>query len=150
MEAKEFRPEGFAEGRIGVNEDDNVPVYSPYAGRVTKVMVRAGDRVKANQVLFTLEAPDMVSALKRLPGGGERARPRTPPCSSSTRPWRPAPGAFQAKAVALKDWQQAQNDVIAAQSDQRSAEAALQAVRNRLRILGKSDAEIDAFAHSGV
>ncbi|MBE7203330.1 MAG: efflux RND transporter periplasmic adaptor subunit, partial [Parafilimonas terrae] len=38
VQAREFRPEGFAEGRIGVNEDDNVPVYSPYAGRVTKVM----------------------------------------------------------------------------------------------------------------
>ena len=56
---------------------------------------------------------------------------------------------FAAKAVALKDYQSAQNDVIAAQSDLRTAEAALQAVRNRLRILGKTDAEIAAFEKSG-
>ncbi|MBE7201630.1 MAG: efflux RND transporter periplasmic adaptor subunit, partial [Parafilimonas terrae] len=57
-----FRPEGAAEGRIALNDDDNVPVVSPYSGRVTKVMVRAGDDVKAGDVLLTLEATDMVQA----------------------------------------------------------------------------------------
>ncbi|PNB42317.1 efflux RND transporter periplasmic adaptor subunit, partial [Pseudomonas sp. FW305-130] len=36
-------------------------------------------------------------------------------------------------------------DVISAQSDKQTAEAALEAVKNRLRILGKTDAEIAAF-----
>ena len=58
------------------------------------------------------------------------------------------PSYFTEASYFQKDWQQAQNDVIAAQSDQRSAEAALQAVRNRLRLLGKSDQEIDAFART--
>ncbi len=150
VEAKAFRPEGFAEGRIGVNEDDNVPVYSPYAGRVTKVMVRAGDRVKANQVLFTLEAADMVSALNDYQAATNALAKNAALLKLNQTVAARLQELFQAKAVALKDWQQAQNDVIAAQSDQRSAEAALQAVRNRLRILGKSDAEIDAFARSGV
>ena len=39
-----------------------MPVTSPYAGRVTKVLVRAGDAVKAGDVLLTLEATDMVQA----------------------------------------------------------------------------------------
>ena len=44
---------------------------------------------------------------------------------------------------ALKDLEQAQSDLVAAQGDLRSADIALAAVRNRLRILGRSDAEIE-------
>ena len=44
---------------------------------------------------------------------------------------------------AVKDLEQAQSDLIGAQGDLRSAEIALAAVRNRLRILGRSDAEIE-------
>src|SRR5260370_1194150 len=43
---------------------------------------------------------------------------------------------------ALKDLEQAQSDLVAAQGDLRSAEIALAAVRNRLRILGRSDDDI--------
>jgi cobalt-zinc-cadmium efflux system membrane fusion protein len=56
---------------------------------------------------------------------------------------------YQSKAVALKDWQQSQADLTAAQNDLRSAEAALEAVRNRLRILGKTDDEIATFEDKG-
>src|SRR5262249_54520582 len=52
---------------------------------------------------------------------------------------------YDAKAVALKDWQQAQSDLVAAQNGERTAEVAIEAVRNRLRILGKSDQDIAAF-----
>jgi cobalt-zinc-cadmium efflux system membrane fusion protein len=45
---------------------------------------------------------------------------------------------YDAKGGSLQDWQQAQADL-------RAAEAALAAARNRLRILGKTDAEIDAL-----
>jgi outer membrane protein TolC len=45
----------------------------------------------------------------------------------------------------LKDWQQAQADAAAADNDLRSAKATLEAARNRLRILGKTDQEITAF-----
>ena len=52
---------------------------------------------------------------------------------------------FLANGGALKDWQQSQTDLATAQNNRRSAEVALAAVRNRLRILGKSDAEIAAL-----
>ena len=45
---------------------------------------------------------------------------------------------------ALKDLEQAQSDLVQAQGDMRSAEIALAAARNRLRILGRSDEEIAA------
>src|SRR5262249_41557143 len=56
---------------------------------------------------------------------------------------------FDAKAVPLKDWQQAQNDLIASQSNLRSAEIALEAVRNRLRLLQKTEEEIEGFQKTG-
>jgi cobalt-zinc-cadmium efflux system membrane fusion protein len=43
---------------------------------------------------------------------------------------------------ALKDLEVAQSDLVGAQGDMRSAEIALAASRNRLRILGRSDEEI--------
>jgi len=47
--------------------------------------------------------------------------------------------------VPLKDWQNSQNDLVTAQNDMRSAETALEAAHNRLRILGRSEAQITAF-----
>ena len=52
---------------------------------------------------------------------------------------------YLAKGGALKDWQQSQIDLATAQSNAQRPEIALAAVRNRLRILGKSDAEIAAI-----
>ena len=48
----------------------------------------------------------------------------------------------EGKAVPLKDYQQLEADLAAAESDFKSAESALDAARNRLRILGRTDAEI--------
>jgi cobalt-zinc-cadmium efflux system membrane fusion protein len=45
---------------------------------------------------------------------------------------------YEAKGGSLQDWQQSQADLTA-------AETALHSVRNRLKILGQSDAEIDAL-----
>ena len=144
-----FRPEGSAEGRIALNEDDNVPVASPYSGRVTKVQARAGDDVKAGDVLLTLEATDMVqaqndyqAALNNL--GKQQALLKLDQTIAARQQ-----ELFQARAVALKDYQSAQNDVIAAQSDLKTAEANLDAVKNRLRLLGKSDADIAAYEKNG-
>src|SRR6202030_4661401 len=52
---------------------------------------------------------------------------------------------YAGKAVPLKDWQQAQADLNAAQNDMRAAETAVEATHNRLRILGRSEEQISAF-----
>ncbi|WP_082513875.1 efflux RND transporter periplasmic adaptor subunit [Methylobacterium sp. Leaf465] len=144
-----FRPEGTAEGRIALNEDDNVPVTSPYAGRVTKVLVRAGDAVKAGDVLLTLEATDMVQAQNDYQAALNTLAKATALLKLDQTIAARQQELFQAKAVALKDYQSAQNDVIGAQSDLKTAEAGLEAVKNRLRLLGKTDAEIAAFEKKG-
>jgi len=56
---------------------------------------------------------------------------------------------YKDKAVALRELEQAQVGLVAAQNDLRAAETALEAVRNRLRILGKSDDEIASYEKTG-
>ncbi|HEX7564216.1 MAG TPA: efflux RND transporter periplasmic adaptor subunit, partial [Bradyrhizobium sp.] len=49
-----FRAETVTEGKIAVDEDRSTPVFSPYAGRVTKLLVRPGDSVTQRQPLFVI------------------------------------------------------------------------------------------------
>ncbi len=144
-----FRPEGMAEGRIALNEDDNVPVAAPYSGRVTKVLARAGDEVKAGAVLLTLEATDMVQAQNDYQTALNNLQKQQALLKLDQTIASRQQELFAARAVALKDYQSAQNDVIAAQSDLKTAEATLDAVKNRLRLLGKTDAEIAGFEKNG-
>ena len=59
---KTFRSEYVTEGKIAVDEDRSTPIFSPYAGRVTKLFVKPGDVVTQGQTLFTVEATDMMLA----------------------------------------------------------------------------------------
>ena len=57
-----FRAEYVTEGKIAIDEDRSTPVFSPYTGRVTKLLVRPGDSVVKGQPLFVIEAADTVQA----------------------------------------------------------------------------------------
>jgi membrane fusion protein, heavy metal efflux system len=56
---------------------------------------------------------------------------------------------FEGKAVPLKDYQQTQATLIQAQNDLRSSQTALEAARNKLRILGLTDDAISTFQEKG-
>jgi len=49
-------------GRLVWDEDHTARVFTPLAGKVMSIAVRAGDAVKAGQVLAVLSAPDLGSA----------------------------------------------------------------------------------------
>src|ERR1700681_470968 len=57
-----FRAEHVTEGKIAVDEDRSTPVFSPYAGRVIKLLARPGESVTQGQPLFVIEAADTVQA----------------------------------------------------------------------------------------
>src|ERR1700742_2566219 len=57
-----FRAEHITEGKIAVDEDRATPGFSPYAGRVTKLLARPGDQVAQGQELFVIEAADNVQS----------------------------------------------------------------------------------------
>src|SRR6476646_7169397 len=62
VELHTFRTEHLTEGKIAVDEDRSTPIFSQYAGRITKLLVAPGDMVQRGQPLFVLEASDSVQA----------------------------------------------------------------------------------------
>src|SRR5262249_33894473 len=52
VELAVFRREQLTEGKIAVDEDRSTPIFSPYAGRINKLLVAPGDAVAARQALF--------------------------------------------------------------------------------------------------
>src|SRR5262249_41117962 len=126
---REFPIEKQAVGSIDFNQEMSVQVFTPYPGRIIGLFAKLGDDVKKGQTLFTIDSPDLLQAESTLiaaAGGPEfttrnLARPKT---------------LYAARAVSQKDMEQAS-------SDQQTAEGALRAARDAVRLFGKTDAEID-------
>ncbi|MFZ5736786.1 MAG: efflux RND transporter periplasmic adaptor subunit [Pseudomonadota bacterium] len=146
---RSFRAEHVTEGKIAIDEDRATPVFSPYAGRVTRLLARPGDHVTKGQPLFTIEAPDTVQAQNEFIAASTSLNKAKSQLELAQLQDKRARDLMEAKAVPLKDYQQAQATLITAQNDVQSATTALQAARNRLRILGLSEAAIAAFQDKG-
>jgi cobalt-zinc-cadmium efflux system membrane fusion protein len=129
-----FVSEELTEGKIAVNGDRATPVFSPYSGRVTRVIAGLGDTVKSGAPLAAVEASEFVQAQNDLSTAASQVK-----IARIAEMRKHA--LYDAKGGSLQDWQQAQADLTA-------AETALNSVRNRLKILGKSDSDIDALEAS--
>jgi membrane fusion protein, heavy metal efflux system len=126
-----FVSEELTEGKIAVNADRATPLFSPYSGRVLRVIAGLGDTVKQGAPLATIEASEFVQAQNDLSTAAAQIKLAR---INETRKH----ALYDAKGGSLQDWQQAQSDLTAATT-------AYAAVRNRLRILGKSEAQITAL-----
>ncbi len=138
-----FRDERATDGKIATNEDTTTPVFSPYSGRVSRLIAKPGDFVEAGAPLFAIEASEYVQGQNDLVtavAAVEKAASRLLLAQTIEKRQREL---LTIRGGSVKDLEQAQSDLIAAQGDLRSGEIALAAVRNRLRILGRSDAEIE-------
>jgi membrane fusion protein, heavy metal efflux system len=140
-----FRAEHVTEGKIAVNEESSTPIFSPYAGRVTKLLVKPSDTVEKGQALFIVEATDTVQGLNDFVAALSALNSARSKLNLAQIVEHRADDLYAGKAVPLKDWQQSQSDLVQAQNDMRSAETALEAARNRLRILGRSEEQIATF-----
>jgi len=144
-----FRAEHVTEGKIAVDEDRSTPVFSPYAGRFTKLLARPGDSVTQGQPLFVIEAADTVQAQNDFITAATGLNKARSALDLAQLQHKRAKDLFEGKAVPLKDFQQAEATLIQAQNDLRSTETALEAARNKLRILGLTDDAISAFQEKG-
>jgi membrane fusion protein, heavy metal efflux system len=126
-----FVSEELTEGKIAVNADRATPLFSPYSGRVTRVIAGLGDTVRQGAPLAMIEASEFVQAQNDL--GTAAAQVKLARINETRKH-----ALYEAKGGSLQDWQQAQSDLTAATT-------AYAAVRNRLRILGKSEAQIAAL-----
>jgi cobalt-zinc-cadmium efflux system membrane fusion protein len=149
VKAMTFRSEHLTEGKISINEDKATPIFPPYAGRVTRLMAKPGDTVERGQPLFYIEAADMIQAQNDFLAGLaaiNRAKSRVTITEIIEKQNRTL---YEGKAGALRDFQTATADLAQARADLRTAESGLEAARNRLAILGKTEAEITAFQEQG-
>jgi cobalt-zinc-cadmium efflux system membrane fusion protein len=131
---RSFASEERTEGKIAVNADRATPVFSPYSGRIVRVIAGLGDAVRQGQPLATIEASELAQAQNDLHTAMAQVT-----LTRNTEARKHA--LYDIKGGSLADWQQAQADLA-------TAEAALVAVRNRLHILGYTDEAIDALAHA--
>lgn len=126
-----FRNVLTTDGNITFNDDAMTMVFSPYSGRVSRLVAKLGDLVNKGAPLMAIEASEFVQGQSDV--ASAKANVDTAHATEKRQH-----DLHEAGAGALKDWRQAQSDLVA-------AEAARNAARGRLRILGKTDAEIDAL-----
>lgn len=116
-------------GVIDFNQDRTAKVYSPYQGRVSRVLVKAGDDVKAGQVLYTVAVPDMSQAASAF--------------ISSAAALRNANETLKRAEALAKDSSIPQKEYLQAQTDQQTAKAAYDAARQNLHLFDLGDADIN-------
>lgn len=127
-QAHQFDNLRHAIGIIDFNQDRTSRVYSPYQGRVSKVLVKAGDDVKAGQTLFTVAVPDMSQAASAFISASAALR-------NANATLKRAEALSQDSSIPQKEYQQAQ-------ADQQTAKAAYDAARQNLHLFDLSDADI--------
>jgi len=126
---QEFPIEKTAVGSIDFNEDMTVQVFTPYQGRIIGLFAKVGDDVTKGQTLFTIDSPDLLQAESTLIAAAGVLQ-------LTTRNLERLRDLYTTRAVSQKDLEQSV-------SDQQSAEGALRAARDSVRLFGKSDADID-------
>ncbi|ERF80593.1 efflux RND transporter periplasmic adaptor subunit [Bradyrhizobium viridifuturi] len=144
-----FRSELVTEGKIGIDEDRSTPVYSPYTGRVTRLLVRPGDAVVKGQPLYVIEAADTVQAQNDYVAAMTGLNKAQSALDLAQIQEKRAKDLSEGKAIPLKDYQQAQAALVQAQNDARSAQTLLEAAQNKLHILGFGDDDITTLQQKG-
>lgn len=131
VQTRAFRTEEVTDGQIALNGDTTTQVFSPFSGRVTRVLASPGEYVKKGAPLLRMEATEFVQAQSDLLNAAATLK-----LARINEERKHA--AYDSKGGSLQDWQQAQADLAAAENAATSA-------ANRLRILGKSSEEIAAI-----
>ncbi len=124
-----FPQEQRSVGTIDFNQELLTQVFTPYQGRILKAFFSVGDTVKKDQVLFTIDSPDLVQAESTLIAAAGVLE-------LTTKNLERQKNLFRQSAAAQKDMEQAI-------SDQQAAEGAYRAARAAVKVFGKTDAEID-------
>ncbi len=129
IEMRDFPIEKSAVGSIDFNEDLLTQVFTPYPGRIIGLFAKIGDEVKKGQLLFTIDSPDLLQASSTLISAAAVLQ-------LTTKNLARLKSLYETRAISQKDLEQAI-------SDQQTAEGALRAARDSVRIFGKTDAEMD-------
>jgi membrane fusion protein, heavy metal efflux system len=126
-----FPVEKEAVGTIDFDGDLSVQVFPPYPGSIIKTFVELGAQVQTEQPLYTIKSPDLIQAESTLIGAAATFELTNKELARVSG----LPGISQ-------------RELEQATSDQQTAEGALKAARDAVRVFGKTEAEIDQMIAS--
>lgn len=130
-----FDVEKEAVGNISYADDLLVDVFPPYQGTIIKALVELGTQVQKDQPLYTIKSPDLIQAESTLIGAAATYELTTKELA-------------RAKDLYTTNVGVPQKELEQAISDQQTAEGALKAARDAVRVFGKIDSEIDQMIAS--
>ena len=126
-----FPVEAEAVGNIDYDEDLSVQVFPDYQGNIIETLGQLGAEAQKDQPLYTIRSPDLIQAESTLIGAAATY-------VLTTKELARVQGLG---GVAEREREQAT-------SDEQTAEGALKAARDAVRVFGKTDAEIDQMIAS--
>src|SRR5690348_10903914 len=124
-----FPVEKEALGSISFVEDLTVQVFPPYQGKLLKAFAELGDEVQKGQPLYTIDSPDLIQAESTLVAAAANLE-------VTTKELARVKDLSGTNGVSERELEQAA-------SEQQTAEGALKAARDAVRVFGKTEAEID-------
>lgn len=127
-----FAVEKEAVGSIDFDQDLAVQVFSTYPGKIIATLAELGDEVQKGQPLYTIASPDLIQAESSLISAAATA-------ALTSKELARARDLHGTNGVSEREVEQAT-------SDQQTAEGALKAGRDAVRLFGKSEAEIEQIA----
>ncbi len=127
----EFPGERQAVGSISFADELSVQVFPTYQGTIMQAFAELGAHVTKDQPLYTIKSPDLIQAESTLIG----AAATFDLTNKELERVKGLPGI-------------AQRELEQAISDQQTADGALKAARDAVRVFGKTDAEIDQMIAS--
>jgi cobalt-zinc-cadmium efflux system membrane fusion protein len=126
-----FPVEKEAVGSIDYDEDLAVQVFPAYQGTIIATLVQLGAEVQIDQPLYTIKSPDLIQAESTLIAAAATLQ---------------LTNKELARVQGLGGIAEREKEQAA--SDQQTAEGALKAARDAVRVFGKTDAEIDQMIAS--
>jgi cobalt-zinc-cadmium efflux system membrane fusion protein len=129
-----FPVEEEAVGNISFADDLSVQVFPSYQGKIIQSLVELGEEVQKCQPLYTIDSPDLIQNESTLIGAAATLE-------LTAKELDRARSLNGTNGVSERELEQAT-------SDQQTAEGALRAARDAVRVFGKTDAEIDQMIAS--
>ena len=121
-------------GNISFVDDLSVQVFPPFQGKLIKGFVELGDKVHRGQPLYTIDSPDLIQAEATLIGAAATLE-------LTSKELARAKDLNGTNGVSERELEQAI-------SDHQTADGALKAARNAVRVFGKSETEMDQIIAS--
>jgi membrane fusion protein, heavy metal efflux system len=118
-------------GTISFADEQSVQVFPAYQGTIIQAFVELAAQVEKDQPLYTIKSPDLIQAESTLIGAAATFELT----NKELERVKGLPGI-------------AQRELEQATSDEQTADGALKAARDAVRVFGKTDAEIDRMIAS--